>query len=377
MSSERYAYGACPSRIARTVYSFVAVIAGLLSAVGSVTADSLQSLQESEETALRQELERIVKDDPQKGAEARNTSKRSINRRRHRRAANCGTVGSGGARRIVNGVQTIRHSAVAAVLRGSDPSTATSWCTGTLVACDKVLTAAHCISENPAPKDYLAFFPTLGFFEVKNITWLKDDYRFPYADLAMLALGKSVEGIAPISLNTAASPIYGSVGTIVGYGRTGGKKHDYGVKREGSVKFGPCQDSYADKKLLCWDFDADINVATQDSNTCNADLGGGIFMMDKEGQRSIQRVVGVVSGGRDRDCVKGDHSYNTDVFRWREWLEKAADGKLSSETCGATAIDVSKNSEECACHSWARKTGNQFCARSSAKHRFLARRDER
>ena len=66
-------------------------------------------------------------------------------------------------------------------------------------------------------------------------------------------------------------------------------------------------------------------------------------MMDKEGQRSIQRVVGVVSGGRDRDCVKGDHSYNTDVFRWREWLEKAADGKLSSETCGATAIDVSKN----------------------------------
>ena len=282
-----------------------------------------------------------------------------------------------GARRIVNGVQTIRHSAVAAVLRGSDPSTATAWCTGTLVACDKVLTAAHCISDNPAPKGYLAFFPTLGFFEVKNITWLKDDYRFPYADLAMLALGKSVEGIAPISLNTAASPIYGSVGTIVGYGRTGGKKHDYGVKREGSVKFGPCQDSYADKKLLCWDFDADINVAAQDSNTCNADSGGGVFMMDKEGQRSIQRVVGVVSGGRDRDCVKGDHSYNTDVFRWREWLEKAADGKLSSETCGATAIDVSKNSEECACHSWVRKTGDKFCARSSAKHRFLARRDER
>ena len=102
---------------------------------------------------------------------------------------------------------------------------------------------------------------------MKNITWLKDDYRFPYADLAMLALGKSVEGIAPISLNTAASPIYGSVATIVGYGRTGGKKHDYGVKREGSVKFGPCQDSYADKKLLCWDFDADINVATRETRT--------------------------------------------------------------------------------------------------------------
>ena len=327
--------------VAIAAHSFITVMVGSLIVIGAA-ADPLQSPQESEETALRQELERIVKDDPQKGAEARKTLEvldqpasssqgRQLRNRRER-----------GARRIVNGIQTIRHSAVAAVLRGSGPTTATAWCTGTLVACDKVLTAAHCVAGDPSPKGYLAYFPTLGFFEVTNVTWLKDDYRFPYADLAMLTLAKSVDGIAPISLNTAASPINGSIGTIVGYGRTGGKKQDYGVKREGSVKFGSCQDRYADKKLLCWDFDADINVGTQDSNTCNADSGGGVFMLDKEGQRSVQRVVGVVSGGLDSDCVKGDHSYNTDVFQWRDWLAKSVDGKRS-ETCGATNIDIPKN----------------------------------
>ena len=320
------------------------LVAASVISVGPAAADPLQTPQQSEEAALRQELERIAKEDPQRAADALKTLEaldhpasspqgRPLRNRRER-----------GARRIVNGIQTIRHSAVAAVLRGSDASTATAWCTGTLVGCDKILTAAHCIEEDPTPTGYLAYFPTLGFFQVKNIAWLKDDYRFPYADLAILTLDKSVEGIAPISLNSAASPINGSIGSIVGYGRTGGKKQDYGIKREGSVKFGACKGDYTDQKLLCWDFDSDINVSPQDSNTCNADSGGGVFMLDRVGQQSVQRVVGVVSGGLDdSDCVKGDHSYNTDVFQWREWLATAAEGQLSAQTCGGTNIDLPSN----------------------------------
>ena len=313
-----------------------------VAAADTVHAEELLAGDQLENAAIRDELARIEKENPDRAAEARMTIEaldspstqqgRQLRNRRER-----------GARRIVNGIHTIRHAAVAAVLRGNKPATATAWCTGTLVGCDKVLTAAHCISEDPRADGYLVYFPLLGFFEIKTITWLKDEYEFPHADLAMLTLSRSIEGIAPVSVNLVATPIKGSVGTIVGFGRTGGNRLDYGIKREGTVKFGACKPDFADKKLLCWDFDADINVTPQDANTCNADSGGGVFMLDKEGQRSVQRVVGVVSGGLDRDCVKGDHSYNTDVFQWREWLTQAGEGRLSAEACGAQTIDTLKD----------------------------------
>jgi hypothetical protein len=309
-------------------------------AVGGVKADALLAPEMSEEVAIRRELERIAPEHPEKAADVGkildglnqppNSAQGLQLRGRHKR----------GARRIVNGIHTVRHSAVAAVLKGNDPNTASAWCTGTLVGCDKVLTAAHCISENPTPSGYLAFFPSLGFFRIKGISWLKDDYKFPYADLAMLTLDRSVEGIEPIALNTVASPINSSIATIVGYGRTGGAHYDYGIKREGSAKFGKCTSPFADKKLLCWDYDADINVAPQDANTCNADSGGGVFMFDKD----VQRVVGVVSGGySSSNCVKNDHSYNTDVFKWRDWLTAVGEGRLSNQTCAASKIDIPSN----------------------------------
>jgi len=320
-------------------------VAAELELTAGARADMLLTPEQSEDAALRQELERISKEEPQNADEARKTLQaldqppssslgRQLRNRRER-----------GARRIVNGIYTIRHSAVAALLSGNDPGTASMTCTGTLVGCDKVLTAAHCIKKNPTPNAYLAFFPTLGFFNVKDIAWLKDDYNFPYADLAMLTLARSVEGIAPISLNTAASPINGSVATIVGYGRTGGNRYDYGIKREGSVKFGRCKDNLAGKKLQCWDFDADINVGPNQSNTCNGDSGGGVFMFEKEGQRSVQRVVGVVSGGLNyADCVKGDRSYDTDVSLWKEWLATVGEGRLSAQSCGrGNAVDTPSN----------------------------------
>ncbi len=98
-------------------------------------------------------------------------------------------------------------------------------------------------------------------------------------------------------------------------------------------------------------------------------------MLDKEGQRSVQRVVGVVSGGLDRDCVKGDHSYNTDVFQWRDWLAKSVDGK--AETCGATNIDVPKNLKSALVLLGTRKTRGKLCASSPTRHRLLAGCHER
>jgi hypothetical protein len=300
----------------RSVY-FLAAITCLLAY--AARAEPLQSLDQTDLQAERQALEAMAEiPDVAPAAKARlsdhdragpaEAGKQLRNRREH------------GTRRIVNGLYSFRHAAVAGILRGANASTAQAWCTGTLVACDKVLTAAHCISEHEDPAGYHVYFPHTGVFSVARISWLKSEYKFPYADLAILHVATPVEGIQPIAINLTGSPGENSNALIVGYGRSGGTNSDYGIKREGSVKFSSCKGAFADKRLLCWNFDAEINQAHSHSNTCNADSGGGVFMLEKSGQRTAMRLVGVVSGGIDSNCVKADHSYNTDVFKWRDWL---------------------------------------------------------
>lgn len=239
-----------------------------------------------------------------------------------------------GSRRIVNGLPARGHAAVGALLKGGDPRTAKAWCTGTLVGCDKFLTAAHCIAEEPSPSGYVVFFQELGFFQVARIDWPKDKYQFPYFDLAMLTLSRRIQGIAPISVNYTAAPLDKSLATIVGYGRTGGTRHDYGIKREGTVLTNACPKELDGKNLLCWKFDAKFTALYSRSNTCNADSGGGIFIVDLEKGRKVNKLFGVVSGGIDSNCVKHDLSYNVDVHKFGDWLKQVGEDRLSSQVCG-------------------------------------------
>jgi V8-like Glu-specific endopeptidase len=299
------------------------------------------SANEAEEALIRAELQRIMAENPDQAAEARmalealnqpdtTQAGRQARNRRER-----------GARRIVNGLPARGHSAVGALLQGNDPRTAKAWCTGTLVGCDKFLTAAHCIVDDVAPQSYVVFFQELGFFQVKDIRWPKDDYKHPnpYFDLAMLTLARPVEDIAPMPINFSVKPLNKSMATIIGFGRTGGSREDYGIKREGSARTSACPASYADQNLLCWAYDADVKSLRRASNTCNGDSGGGVFMRDNEGGKIMQKVFGVVSGGKDDNCVKNDVSYNVDVYAFRPWIEAAGEGRLSASMCGRPISD--------------------------------------
>jgi V8-like Glu-specific endopeptidase len=339
----------CPRYVAGCAIAALVMAASPISA----SAGTLQSPDAIEKAETHRELERIAREEPAKAAEAR----KAIEELDHPAATGSGrreqrSRRENSGRRIVKGIGTFKHPATGALLKGGDPRSAGAWCSGTLVGCDKFLTAAHCVVSHPDPQGYLVFFQNAGFFRIKDIHWPKNAYKegSPYADIALLVLTRSVEGIAPIPLNRAASPIDGSVGDIVGFGRTGGDNEDFGIKREGPVITTACHGEVANKKLLCWDFSAKLMkdnkglTHVRSSNTCKGDSGGGLLMWDREGQRSVQRIVGTTVAGVQHNCLEGDHSFDTDVFAHLAWIEGAGRSRLSETTCGTMdRLDIDRH----------------------------------
>lgn len=229
---------------------------------------------------------------------------------------------SAGQPRIVNGRGTIDYPASGAVLKGEDPRSAVAWCSGTLIAPDKFLTAAHCINDDARPEIYHIYLQSAGVFAVIKIDWQQDLYKFPTADIAVLTLEQPVERIVPEAILMEERPIHGTLGTIVGFGRTGGFNYDYGIKREGFVQTAGCPPDRAASPLVCWIFSAEMSAGEIRSNTCNADSGGALFVEEVIGGRRVRKVAGVTSGGEMDDCLIGDQSYNVDVVDYAKWISQ-------------------------------------------------------
>lgn len=249
--------------------------------------------------------------------------------------------------KIVNGIPTNAFPAAGALLRGSDPATAKSHCSGTLVGCNTFLTAAHCVEEDTDAKNYVVFFQHGGFYEIENIQWPTKEYVFPTADIAVLTLRRSVERIEPMAIEQQGAPTAGTEAFVIGFGRTAGDRRDSGIKRLGRVMMSSCRGTdngkpggqpLSDEHSICWNFDGPIGAAGEDSNTCKGDSGGGLHLI------SDLTVAGVTSGGQQANCLKGDHGFDTNVFRYSRFVEESAAGNLGTTTCGTGApIDLRRH----------------------------------
>ncbi|HEV7516111.1 MAG TPA: trypsin-like serine protease [Thermoanaerobaculia bacterium] len=248
--------------------------------------------------------------------------------------------------RIANGLATQQFPSVGYLILVGPKGT--GFCSGTLIGCRTFLTAAHCVCTEDNgntllgadclkrpdlldPTGKLVFLQNAGNFSVASIS-VDPVFEFGVrGDFAVLTLATPVTGVAPSPLSTTARPPAGTAGTIVGFGlSSGNSSFDVGIKRTGKVVTTTCPASLVPANThVCWVFKDPVGAPGLDSDTCEGDSGGPLFV--NLGQGSV--LAGVTSGG-DTNCVPTDNSFDTDVFVHRAYLMSAAGADLGSASCG-------------------------------------------
>src|SRR5262249_8580198 len=250
--------------------------AGLVAAVvicPAAGAESLRAPEQLEAAAMQRAVDELNRDRERAGATPFALPNKSLRSMR----AN---------QKIANGIGSLEYPSSGALLLGQDRRSARVQCSGTLIGCNTFLTAAHCFMPDSfdKPDHFRAYLQHAGFFEVDKVSWIGvGQYVHPTAeggsraDVALVKLKTSVSGITPAPLNRGARPAQGTPGFIVGFGRTGGLNYNYGIKRVGQVSLSECAQTYG-ANLVCWNYEGLSNTPGQDSNTCNADSGGGLHV---------------------------------------------------------------------------------------------------
>lgn len=246
-----------------------------------------------------------------------------------------------GIPRIVNGLPSQDFPTTGGLLYSGgatiDANNAYLQCSGTLIGCRTFLTAAHCVVDDPIVSHYQVFLQHGGIYAVSSVAYEPAYNGSSGRDVAIVKLGANVEGIAPTTINTSHDLDaigVGLGGTIAGFGQTAGNGNDYGIKRYGAVTSADCNllatEGEGNDKLVCWDFDLPVGPAGSDSNTCNGDSGGPLFMDFGAGNE----VVGVTSAGIAVSCLAVDHSWDASVYYNAAYLS-AQIGADSTATCGS------------------------------------------
>jgi hypothetical protein len=240
--------------------------------------------------------------------------------------------------RVVNGVPTSEYPSTVALLT---PGTGIQFCTGTLVGCRTVVTAAHCVCESTGaecqaggsrlrPANEITVFAQHGGFVGVEAVHVPPDYEFGVrGDVAVLELRSPLDGITPTPVNEERSPSFGTPGTIVGFGLSRGDRDDAGLKRQGRVTTSTCT-SVPEEGHVCWRFAEPLGEPGTNSNTCPGDCGGPLLAEFGSGPV----LAGITSGGTSEDCLPADQAWDTDVFAVHEWIRAQAGADLDERLCG-------------------------------------------
>jgi hypothetical protein len=213
--------------------------------------------------------------------------------------------------RIVNGTQTSDYLAVGLIGESGD-----HFCTGTLIAPQYVLTAAHCAE---GVGNTSGTFTVGGRSYQTERVFIHPNYNGNAIgsdsanDIAIYKLSQAVVGITPMAIFTGI-PQVGQLLTLVGFGGGGngttGTNGDFGIKRVGTTPI-----DQVTRTLIHWDFDNNT-----EANTAPGDSGGPAFLTIN----GVKYIAGVTSGGDSPNASIGDHSFDTRVDAYADWITSIA-----------------------------------------------------
>jgi hypothetical protein len=255
-------------------------------------------------------------------------------------AAGMPALGATYSSRIVNGTLSGQYPSTGAlaILSRSDASVA-ALCSGTMIGCETFLTAAHCVCPEGTtnadtcvragvtdPALLRVFLQHAGLFGVASVA-VNPDFGFETGgDDAIIHLAEPVSGVAGTAIDDVLPVPFGTTATIVGFGRTGGNPDlnvNAGVKRFGQVVTGNCT-AVPNDTHVCWTFRG------ADSNTCEGDSGGPLFVDLQSGTV----VAGVHAGGTSATCLPVDMAFDTSVFADHAWIASEAGADQPETSCG-------------------------------------------
>jgi len=215
------------------------------------------------------------------------------------------------------------------------PTGGAASCSGTVVANQWVLTAAHCV-DRPASTAAFLRDASFGFVDriIINPDWQRNN-PLGGGDLALLRLSTPITGITPAQIYTGRDEL-GSEATIVGFGRTGtGLTGELpgtgGTLRAGNNIIDVLGAARGwDERILLTDFDNPTNP--DDSNYGDStpldleysiapgDSGGAMFILTDAGWQiaGISSFINSTDGSPNGDY--GDSNGFTRVSDYAAWI---------------------------------------------------------
>ncbi|HSM50061.1 MAG TPA: trypsin-like serine protease [Thermoanaerobaculia bacterium] len=258
--------------------------------------------------------------------------------------------------RVIDGAHRPGDKIVNGVLEYFQPSVALvrdevgALCSGALIGCSHLLTAASCFCTDPGsglllngqecaqrsdlldPSRFEVFFQHGGIVAASAI-FVHPDFLFEEGnernDVAIVRLERPLDGVAPTPINRAQRVPVGSPGTIVGFGRSAGAE-DLGLKRSGLVETAACTTVPADQNV-CWRFAEPVGAPGLDSNSCDGDAGGPLLVDFGAGPT----VAGIISSGTNAECEPEDEAWNTEVFVQQNAIDAVGGADLLRTSCGS------------------------------------------
>jgi len=230
-------------------------------------------------------------------------------------AHNCGCARRGVTSRILEGTN-VPASTFPTVGEVGDASG--TFCTGTLIAPNVVLCAAHCAAEDNGTQ---SLGDTQGRFKLGGVTYStkkvvihptyrgfagEEDGQF---DVSVLILSTSVPNVTPTPMYRK-TPVVGTLLTLAGYGELGNGNGGNGTyPNAGTIQMGTTTLERVTTSFLHWTFEQG------ESDTAPGDSGGPAFI-DEGG---VRYLAGITSGGTGDGF--NNSSYDTRVDAIAAWVD--------------------------------------------------------